>query len=252
MMSGQDQYDLEFFRKQAAQSTAAAEVIVPLVLQYIKARSVVDVGCGVGAWLDVFSRHGAETVLGLDGDWVREEQLLIPRTRFRRTDLNGDWQIEGHFDLAVCLEVGEHLVESASGPLVTRLCKAAPAVLFSAALPGQGGRNHINEQWPEFWNGLFEHEGFCRLDPIRRQIWGKSDVPSWYQQNVYLFVSRQLVAESPVLNDELQRGKNDGLVLVHKRVLRPLKRGRSALANAVRVIVSRARERMFGRKGRRA
>jgi ribosomal protein L11 methylase PrmA len=49
-------------RKEGTRSSA--EVIVPLVLEVVKARSVIDVGCGTGEWLSVFKEHGVEDIGG--------------------------------------------------------------------------------------------------------------------------------------------------------------------------------------------
>jgi hypothetical protein len=107
----------------------------------------------------------------------------------------------GRYDLAVCLEVAEHLPESSAADLVRALTAFAPVVLFSAAVPGQGGVGHINEQWPAYWKGLFEQHGFYRRDPIRPRIWTNERVHWWYRQNIFLFASRQKVEESRALAD---------------------------------------------------
>ena len=144
------------------------KAIVPLVRDLVPARTVVDVGCGRGAWLRTFKAHGAETISGYDGAYVDPAKLLIPRDAFTAIDLSAPLAIIGRYDLAVCLEVGEHLPQRSARPLIQTLCQLAPAILFSAAVPGQGGTHHINEQWPHYWAHLFEERGFVRLDPIRR------------------------------------------------------------------------------------
>ena len=93
-------------------------------------------------------------------------------------------------DLAICLEVAEHLTPAAGARLVKTLCSVAPVVLFSAAIPAQGGTNHINEQWQSHWADEFAAHGFDCFDPIRPEIWNDRDVFPWYRQNILLFVSR--------------------------------------------------------------
>src|SRR5688572_21793249 len=137
-------YDEHFFKVVDREGLASARVIVPLVRDLTNCDSVVDVGCGHGAWLKVFQDHGASQVVGCDGAYVDPTQLLIPGNCFRQVDLSRPFNIAGRFDLAVCLEVAEHLPSSMACPLVSALCQAAPIVLFSAAVPGQGGIHHIN------------------------------------------------------------------------------------------------------------
>ena len=109
---------------------------------------------------------------------------------------------DGRYDLAVCLEVAEHLPESSASDLVRTLTTLAPIVLFSAAIPGQGGVGHINERWPSYWKSRFEEHGFQRLDPIRPHIWKNRRVHWWYRQNIFLFAAREQIDHSESLRDE--------------------------------------------------
>jgi SAM-dependent methyltransferase len=192
-------------------------------------QSVVDVGCGPGEWLAAFGRAGVKRIYGLDGQWVGRDRLSIRPQFFQSIDLTGEWSIPGSFDLAVCLEVAEHLTETNSQNLVKNLVKAAPAILFSAAIPGQEGTNHINEQWPEYWEKLFAQYEYVCLDPFRRQIWQDPSVAWYYQQNLYAYVNRTLLDNSPVLRDEFERRQKCALTLVHPKILRPMKKARPAL-----------------------
>jgi len=214
-------YDDAFFDQIDRDGLASARVIVPLVQKLVDCDSVVDVGCGRGAWLRVFLEHGASRVVGYDGAYVDQSQLLIPRSSFRAADLSKPINVTERFDLAVCLEVAEHLPRAAAGNLVQTLTTAAPAVLFSAALPGQGGANHINEQWPLFWQTLFAKYHYRRLDPIRWSVWRNPSVASWYKQNVYLFVSYTALQGSPSLQEELASSEASQFELIHQDVLSP-------------------------------
>lgn len=180
-------YDQRFYNIIADGSLRSALIVAPLVQELVRARSAVDVGCGVGTWLKAFQQNGVETVLGLDGSYVDTQLLQIPADRFRPTDLKKPIPVDQRYDLAICLEVGEHLPASRCSDLVQALVNFAPVVLFSAALPGQGGTNHINEQWPEFWAKRFAARGYRKLDVIRPQIWQNEQVEPWYRQNIYLY-----------------------------------------------------------------
>lgn len=92
------------------------------------------------------------------------------------------------FDLVVCLEVAEHLLKNNASSFIDYISSFAPIIFFSAAVPGQGGANHINEQWPEYWSKLFFDRGFQCLDIIRPLIWNNSQVEPWYSQNSFLYI----------------------------------------------------------------
>lgn len=182
-------YDETFFDRLVHGAHVSAQVVVPVVLDLLPARSAVDFGCGQGAWLKACLENGIETVLGLDGDYVNRDKLLVDREQFRAVDLSRPVRLDRRFDLALCLEVAEHLPAHSAPVLVESLVAAAPVVLFSAALPGQGGVHHINEQWPAYWKGLFARHGMRKYDVIRPLIWHDRSIDLWYRQNLYLFTS---------------------------------------------------------------
>lgn len=148
---------------------------------------MVDVGCGVGTWLAEFVRGGVVDVLGVDGAHVDPAMLQIPRERFRAHDLTRPLELGRRFDLAVSVEVAEHLPEAAADAFVASLVAAAPVVVFSAAIPGQGGEGHVNESWPHAWARRFAAHGHRWADPLRASLWNDPRVEFWYAQNLLVF-----------------------------------------------------------------
>jgi hypothetical protein len=136
---------------------------------------------------------GVSDAIGVDGDYVAPETLLIPAERYRGQDITLRFDLGRQFDLAVCLEVGEHIPHARSGMLVDNLVAHAPMVLFSAAVPGQGGQDHINEMPMSFWRDLFEQRGYAAFDPIRPRLRGDREVEPWYRNNVLLYVRKGAV-----------------------------------------------------------
>jgi SAM-dependent methyltransferase len=186
-MPDQHAYDRAFYLDQAAGSARSASVIVPLLREFVPIHSVCDVGCGVGTWLRCWLDHGVTDVLGIDGDHVARDQLLIPADKFLAADLRQPLQRGRRFDLAMSLEVAEHLPPERAESFVADLTALAPAVLFSAAIPGQGGTEHINERWQSYWASLFANVGFIALDVLRPRIWHDASIEYWYRQNILLF-----------------------------------------------------------------
>jgi hypothetical protein len=130
---------------------------------------------------------GVEDVLGLDQPIIDRARLLIPEDRFVAADLGEPLQLDRTFDLALCLEVVEHVSAAASERMVDQLVALAPAVVFSAGVPGQGGDGHINERWGSWWEAQFASRGFDRFDVLRQIMWDEPDVQWWYSQNLVVY-----------------------------------------------------------------
>jgi SAM-dependent methyltransferase len=212
-----EHYTKSFFEELRKGAQQSADVIVPLVLELLPVRNVVDVGCGDGTWLAAFQKHGVEEILGLDGEYVSNEVLQIPEKCFQAVDLTKPFELRRSFDLAVSLEVAEHLPVESAATLVESLTRLSPLVLFSAAIPFQGGENHMNEQWPDKWAALFQKHDYLPVDFIRKRVWQNEAVNWWYAQNTLLFVKASLLDCNPKLKAEFEATNRNQLSLVHPR-----------------------------------
>src|SRR5215216_6090895 len=195
-------YPPDYFSQIEEGSLASARVMVPILLKLVEVQSVIDIGCGTGAWLSVFRENGIEDIWGVDGPYINRNQLKIPAQQFTSTDLEQPFHMPRNFDLVVALEVAEHLSEGSAETLVNTLTGLGPVVLFSAAIPNQGGANHQNEQWPEYWAKLFNSNGYVASDAIRRRVWTNENVQVWYAQNTLLFVAQEQLQNYPLLRKE--------------------------------------------------
>ena len=158
-------------------------------MDLLQPRSVVDFGCGLGEWAQQFKTLGAVDVIGVDGVHVNQDDLAVSADEFIRADLTLPIDLGRRFDLAVSLEVAEHLPESSADQFVSTLAHHASAVLFSAAIPYQGGEHHVNEQWPDYWATRFASCGYKAFDVLRQQVWNNSRVEWWYAQNVMIYAT---------------------------------------------------------------
>ncbi len=192
-------YSDQFFVGQKDLSYQSARQVVPIVQHFVPARSVCDVGCGVGTWLRAFQEAGVEDVVGFDGHYVDKNLLEIPNFSFQEADLRQPLRLDRTFDLAVSIEVAEHLPENRGASFVEDLTRLAPVVLFSAAIPRQGGTAHINEQWQTYWANLFAELDFVTCDVLRPLIWNNSEIARWYRQNIILFCRRDFLPKLPSL-----------------------------------------------------
>ena len=181
----------------------------------IPINSVVDVGCAQGEWLAEFKANGVRTTFGMDGPWVCENHLLVDRKCFKSIDLNNIGEPSSRYDLAISLEVAEHLTEESSVSLIKFLTGSARYVLFSAAIPGQGGTGHLNEQWPSYWVEIFEKFDFKVYDCLRKRIWGNESVAPAYRQNLFLFVSSQEAQTFEKMNPDIETHSMGALNVIH-------------------------------------
>jgi len=180
-------YNAAFFDAVARDTQESARVVSSMVYDLVHPGSVLDVGCATGTWLAEWSRVGVPDVFGIDGDYVDRTALRIPVDSFQAVDLNRPFSLGRKFDLVQTLEVAEHLDESSADAFVESLSAHGDVILFSAAIPGQGGTHHVNEQWPSYWAEKFAKAGYTACDVIRPQIWEDPRVDYLYRQNILLF-----------------------------------------------------------------
>jgi SAM-dependent methyltransferase len=261
----QTRYGDEFYLSNERGSGLSASRVVPVFLEVIAPRSVVDVGCGIGTWSAAFRERGITDIVGVDGAYVNRRNLRIDPGLFLARDLEEPLAIGRKFDLAVCVEVAEHLPESRSDGFVSDLVSLAPAVLFSAAIPRQGGHGHVNEQWPDYWERKFQRHGYVTLDFIRSAIWDDDAVEWWYRQNIVLYAHASYVRENPALARIAGQQRKTVLRLVHPRLYEfladrveypsvgELLRGfAGALGRSIRYRLGRSRREDTGGSGRAA
>ena len=146
--------------------------------------SLLDVGCGNGTWLKAALDAGISDVFGIDGIDLGEAKL-VPDRYFSRHDLQKPFDLKRAFDVAFCFEVGEHLDANAAALLIESLARHSATIYFSAAIPNQPGQHHINCQWPEYWQHLFNNAGYVCEDSVRWRIWRDSRIEPWYRQNMF-------------------------------------------------------------------
>ena len=201
-----------------------SEAIVPELVKLLNPKSVVDVGCGTGNFLYCFKKEGVTDILGLDGPWVNKEMLFkhISPEEFLEADFEKEIRLEKKFDLVVSLEVAEHLSASAADGFVKNLVNAGKMIVFSAAIPFQGGQNHLNEQWLTYWEEKFlTHEYECH-DVLRPIFWDNDNIPYYYKQNMVLFCPKGYKFDKPVVYNPLKNVVHKDLYTRRAKKIAPL------------------------------
>jgi len=209
-------YTGAFFAFHEQRSRTSAHEAIPHVLEFVQPTSLVDVGCGIGTWLTEFESAGIADVFGVDGDYVERAKLLIDPAWFQPRDLARPFELDRGFDLAMSLEVAEHLPPESAEGFVASLTRLAPVVLFSAAIPHDSGDGHVNEQFPEYWQEKFLAHNYVVVDCLRRRLWNNDKVAAYYRQDMMFFVDRGHLPNYPRLAAEFaQAGERPPLSFVH-------------------------------------
>jgi 23S rRNA U2552 (ribose-2'-O)-methylase RlmE/FtsJ len=184
------EYNSDFYKKMADGAELSASIILSDLFKLITPEKVIDLGCGLGCWLGVAKKLGATSVTGFDGDYVNRRQLYIEPSEFTSIDLLNCMPNSIKADLALCMEVAEHLPSSRADDIVEFLCASSDVVLFGAAIPGQGGAHHINEKWQSYWVEKFAKNNFVHSVIIRDKFWNNKHVAVWYRQNSLIFINK--------------------------------------------------------------
>ncbi len=180
-------YSSRFYDRDFERTSKSAAATVPVLAECLEmggarpVSSVIDIGCGRGVWLKTF---GAVKIVGRDGPWTKRDRLLIDPANFTATDLSMPFDEPERFDLAMSLEVAEHIDARQADQFVDNLIGLSDTILFSAAIDGQGGQHHVNEQPLTYWAGRFRGRGYELFDVLRPRLWNNPDVCWWYRQNM--------------------------------------------------------------------
>ncbi|MCL2603264.1 MAG: glycosyltransferase [Defluviitaleaceae bacterium] len=210
-------YDKAFYDRTAISSYNSAKCIIPLVVDLTgPLDSVLDLGCGLGVWLSAFKETSVSKVMGVDGAYVDINKLYIKIDEFVPYDLDQPLKLNKKFSLVMSLEVAEHIPQDKAQTFINSLCNHGDVILFSAAPPGQGGTNHVNENWPSYWAALFANNGYVPFDVIRKKIWRNKSVSLWYRQNILMF------AKTDSNFAQIHTSSNQPLDIVHPDYLRIL------------------------------
>jgi SAM-dependent methyltransferase len=182
-------------KRDALTRDAACKILEIVKKQFGTFDSVVDVGCGVGTWLSVAEKNfGVKKIKGIEAEWIKDiEVFATDKNLIQVQNLESEWDLSDSYDLGICLEVAEHLSEEAGFKLVKNLSGHCRVILFSAAIPNQGGNGHINEQWPSYWQAKFAQCGMEAVDSMRPIIWADDSIPWWYRQNILIYANPQNV-----------------------------------------------------------
>ncbi|AUX10564.1 hypothetical protein AArcSl_2953 [Halalkaliarchaeum desulfuricum] len=184
-------YNNDYYRKRKKDPWRSdAREVSRVLYDEFEPESVIDFGCAIGGHLEWFHEHGIE-VCGIEGNTTAFEYSLIPNEYLEEHDLREPYEITKQRDLALCIEVAEHIPERYANQLVASLTDSAESVFFTAAPPGQQGTHHINLKKDSYWEKKFEEKGYIRDNMIETRLKQNLNLEksTWIKDNMFVFVS---------------------------------------------------------------
>lgn len=202
------EYQSKYYDYINAGSLSSARIVCPIIIHWLKPNSIIDIGCGAGAWCSIWKSLGISDVTGVDGSYVQTESLLIDSSSFFPQDLSQPFDLNKHFSLATSFEVAEHIPEDKADIFLNNITQCSDIVLFSAAPPGQGGEFHVNEQPLDYWRKKFNKKGYECFDPLRKKIYENKEIEPWYRYNTLLYIKKDILGQIPeeILSTQISTG----------------------------------------------
>lgn len=155
-------YDDAFFKEwgnEHKEYIRSAEMITDILYDSFKPKKLADLGCGCGVYSHLLAKKGV-SVLALDGAQVPKEHAFS--INIHAQDLTVPFENTwGNFDIALCLEVAEHIPEHLTDIFLENILKFSDTLILSAAPKGQDGHHHVNEQPKRYWVKKLAEKGFA-------------------------------------------------------------------------------------------
>lgn len=191
-------YDEKYYKKHQDGSYQSAQIILKFIQKITNFQTLIDYGCGMGTWGSAAKALGVSRYVGIDQNSYDPTYMLIGPSDYMQQDLQEPIDIASKFDLAICVEVAEHIPKDKSDILLNNVCQNSEVVLFSAALPRQGGTGHINEQPCSYWIQKFRTRGYLPVDCIRPFFWNEEQIEIWYRNNCILYLTSEALKQFKV------------------------------------------------------
>lgn len=184
-------YDKAYYKRHEKGSYQSALILLNYLKDFLKINSIIDFGCGMGTWGKAAKDIGITNYIGVDQHYYNDKYMVIEKNSYIQHDLRNKFFVQRSFDLAISVEVAEHIDSVYENTFIENICNSSDIILFSAALPEQGGTGHINERPCSYWNSKFDALGYVLIDCIRPFFWNNKNIEIWYRNNCTLYIKKE-------------------------------------------------------------
>lgn len=182
-------YDAEFYNFSKEEVSKFVSSFVDIIIKEFNPKSVADIGCGIGLYVNEFDKRGVEAV-GYDGSPYAIKNSVTRKGLLKIGDIRKNLNFDKKYDIVLSIEVAEHIPTKCSDIFVNTLTKCSDVIILTAAQKGQGGTDHINEQPRYFWIKKFEKKNFNFNKSLSEKLSFKmkeKGVPWWIHGNLMIF-----------------------------------------------------------------
>lgn len=162
------------------------EPLLAEVIEALRPKSVLDVGCGTGRSLDYFLSRNIDAE-GIEGSTLGVAQAKNP-DKIHVANLNAPLDLGKEFDLVWCFEVAEHIHPDYVDAFLKTLTTHSKTIVMSAAHVGQGGVGHFNEQPREYWIERLDQMGYQLNEELTSRC---QSVWTWFPENLFVFKAKE-------------------------------------------------------------
>ena len=200
-----NKYNSSYHKNQSNKSYVYGKEIIPFLKESFSINSVIDIGSGICGFLKAANEFDIEDVIGVDGDYVNPNDLLVKKENFIPYNLENKLNLKRKFDLVVSLETAEHIDKKFAQTFIDTITSLGNLVLFSAAQIGQGGVNHVNCQSLQYWEDLFNLFNFEKHSNIVYEFTkDKEHISQWYRKNAVLYKKKKTLKKIDIELPEIE------------------------------------------------
>lgn len=169
-------------------------IICPFLIELLHPKSVIEVGCSTGGWVQGFLERGVDAY-GIDGAPKALKHKVIPDDKFFLHDLRKPYPITRKYDLCICTETAEHIEEQFSDILLDTVCGLSDTIWWAAALPNEPHpMGHVNLQPTQYWIDRITKRGFHRREDWDA-VWRKAIYPIRWKKGIHHMILHNIFFE---------------------------------------------------------
>lgn len=188
-----DKYTSKYYNRHLESYRKWENEVGRSIVKTLQPQSILDIGCGVGSYLEGALQYGCKDILGLDVSFETAKEFLTPEISpyIKYGDATKPLDLNRKFKCVMSFETGEHIESDKTGVFIDNLCKhSSKYIILTAAPPGQAGTGHINLREKKFWISEVTKRNFkfdSKLCDHFVSEWAKFGVEKYILRNLMVF-----------------------------------------------------------------